>query len=386
MGSKTGISALMMLFVFSMSAAMLQGATGEYLPKSAAYPRVVRMMDANNAPTDRIVAATTGRLFESKDDGRTFTFMGDAPVQPGSKLVCCETIFQLPRAVGKMSAGTLLYSGTYVRDHVPAIEVYASTDGGYHWTYHSTPVARGEEKEGHGLWEPHFTVTRDGSLAMFWSDETFSCCSQKLMQIRTIDGEHWRDESDTVESTARGDRPGMIVVNRLPTGSYFMSYEICGEPKCAAYYRTSRDGWDYGRPFDLGTRIETASGQFFEHAPANIWSPSPFAANGVLVVVGQVLHNADNSVAEKNGRVLFVNPLLDGSGPWSVISSPVEVPNSYDNYCPNYSSALLPVNKGTALLELASDYRAVNECGMFFDRKDWKELTGPNLSPGEGNQ
>ena len=378
----------LLLLVTSQVAA--HAATGEYLPKSTAYPRLVRMVDENNVATGRIVAATTGQLFESKDDGHSFTFLTDAPVRPGSKLVCCETIYQLPRAVGALRAGTLLYSATYSRDDVPAIEVYVSSDGGHQWSYHSTPVTRGDHKGPHGLWEPAFAVTRDGSLAMFWSDETFRCCSQKLMQIRTVDGEHWIDESDTVETVVRADRPGMIVVSSLPTGEYFMTYEICGDPqtghKCAAYYRISRDGWDYGPPSNLGTRIETASGQFFEHAPANIWSPSPIAANGVIIVVGQVLHNADNSIALTNGKVLFVNALLDGTGPWSVISAPVSVPYSYDNYCPNYSSALLPVQNGSSLLELATDYRAVKECAAYFATTPWLDLTTPKAPTANGPQ
>jgi hypothetical protein len=106
----------------------------------------------------------------------------------------------------------------------------------------------------------------------------------------------------------------------------------------------------------------------------------------VIVVVGQVLHNADNSVAMENGKVLFINPLLDGTGPWSVIPSPIEVPYSYDNYCPNYSSALLPVQNGTALLELASDYRAVKQCGVYFDTKSWKDLTKGQAAPEQAKQ
>lgn len=354
-------------------------ATGEYLPESTVYPRLVRLAHGPSSSNGRIIASTTGRIFESKDDGRSFTLLADIPVRVGSKLRCCETLFELPQAVGSLHAGTLLYAASYISGTEPAIEVYTSIDEGNHWVYHSTPVIRGSDTSHGGLWEPQFAVTKDGALAMFWSDETYSCCSQKLVQIRTEDGVHWKDKTDTVASTVKADRPGMIVVNKLPTGSYFMTYEICGDPvtghKCAAFYRTSRDGWDYGSPSDLGTRIETANGQFFEHAPANIWSPSPLAANGVLIVVGQVLHNSDNSVAAQNGKVLFVNPLLDGSGPWSIIKAPVEVPNSYDNYCPNYSSALLPVQNDTALLEFASDYRAVNKCGMYFATKSWKAMT-----------
>jgi hypothetical protein len=260
----------------------------------------------------------------------------------------------------------------------PAIEVYASTDQGEHWTYLSTPVSGRGEKGTGGLWEPAFTVARDRSLIMFWSDETYSCCSQKLSKIRTSDGVTWKDSSDVVASTSQTDRPGMIVVSNLPSGVFFMTYEICGDPttgpKCAAYYRLSRDGWNYGTASDLGKRIQDSEGQFFEHAPANIWSPSPLSPQGVLLVVGQVLHNADGSVAQQNGKVLFMNARLDGSNPWTTIKAPVEVPNSYDNPCPNYSSQLLPTQDGGGLLEFASDFYALRKCGMYFATKLWSEI------------
>lgn len=375
-----------------------RAATGTLLPQGVGYPRLVRLTYGPAASNGWIVASTTGKLFVSKDDGKTFAFLGDAPVQAGSRLRCCETLYELPQAVGNLPAGTLLYSATYssgVTDSpqprvpgaqprtpreqgTPAIEVYVSTDQGAHWTYHSTPVqGRGEKGTG-GLWEPQFTVARDGALVMFWSDETYSCCSQKLSKIRTTDRVTWKDSSDVVASVVEGDRPGMIIVNKLPSNVYFMSYEICGDPvtgpKCAAYYRISRDGWNYGPASNLGKRIETADGQYFEHAPANIWSPSPLSPNGVILVVGQVLHNKDDSVASQNGKVSFVNPLLDGSGPWTPIKAPVEVPNSYDNPCPNYSSALVPVQDGSALLEFASDYSEIRRCGMYFASKPWAEI------------
>ncbi|MDQ2711392.1 MAG: exo-alpha-sialidase [Acidobacteriota bacterium] len=363
----------------------LRAASGTLLPKSTFYPRLVRIAHGPASSNGSIIASTTGQIFESKDDGRSFTFLGDVPVQPGSKLICCETLYELPEAVGSLPAGTLLYSGSYTSGTVPAIEVYTSADRGNHWTYHSTPVLGLGEKGKGGLWEPQFTVAKDGALVMFWSDETYSCCSQKLAKIRTTDGVTWKDRSDAVASTVQADRPGMIVVNKLPTDVYFMSYEVCGDPitghKCAAYYRISRDGWNYGLASDLGTRIENAEGQYFEHAPASIWSPSPLSANGVIVVVGQVLHNADKSIAPQNGKVLFVNALLDGSGPWTTVDAPVEVPNSYDNFCPNYSSALLPVESGTALLEFASDYYALKQCGTYFATKPWTAMTGKRARP-----
>lgn len=371
-------------------------ATGKLLPQSVGYPRLVRLTYGPDTSNGWIVASTTGKLFVSKDDGKSFQFIGDAPARDGSRIRCCETLYELPQAIGKLPAGTLLYSATYsvgaalpaarpgsgfanMRDRgEPAIEVYASTDQGAHWNYLSTPVmGRGEKGTG-GLWEPTFSVARDGSLVMFWSDETYLCCGQKLPKIRTSDGITWRDSSDVVASTNPADRPGMIVISKLPTGNYFMSYEICGDPatghKCAAYYRLSRDGWNFGPPSDPGKRIENAEGQFFEHAPANIWTPSPISHQGVLLVVGQVLHNADGSVAPQNGKVLFMNPRLDGSNPWITIRAPVEVPNAYDNPCINYSSALMPTQNGAALLEFAGDFYDLHKCGMYFATKPWTEL------------
>jgi hypothetical protein len=389
------------LFLFTLMPKSSVAATGTLIPDSVGYPRVVRLSHGPAVSNGWILASTTGKIFQSKDDGKTFTFLGDAPTKPDSRVRCCQALYELPQAVGSLPAGTLLYSATYSSGDgvtqnptgnppgnprergLPAIEIYMSTDQGAHWTYHSTPViGRGEKGTG-GLWEPDFTVARDGSLVMFWSDETYSCCSQKLSKIRTSDGVTWKDSSDVVATTTQADRPGMIIVKKLPTGVYFMSYEICGDPitgrKCAAYYRISRDGWNYGVATDPGKRIETADGQYFEHAPANIWSPSPLSPNGVILVVGQVLHNADGSVAPQNGKVLFMNALLDGSGPWSMIEAPVEVPHSYDNPCPNYSSALLPVQDGAALLELASDYYALQKCGMYFSSKSWTAIMQNNV-------
>ncbi|MEK8169340.1 hypothetical protein NKH77_04660 [Streptomyces sp. M19] len=40
-------------------------------------------------------------------------------------------------------------------------------------------------------------------------------------------------------------------MRKLPSGTYFMSYEICaaaGQYVCVVHYRTSADGWDWGDP------------------------------------------------------------------------------------------------------------------------------------------
>ena len=350
----------------------------------------MRLTHGSSASNGWIVVGTTAQLFLSKDDGKSFSFLSNAPTRSGIRLRCCETLFELPQAVGDLPAGTLLYSATYVDEaatrassgSVPSpkfpsvftIDVYASSDQGQHWTYLSTPVSGSGERGAGGLWEPEFLVANDGSLVMFWSDETYSCCSQKLMKIRTKNGKDWRDSSDVVATTEPNDRQGMIVVRQLPTGVYFMIYEMCGTHHRDVFSRKSRDGWNFGLPSDPGTRVENEEGQSLRHAPTMIWSPSPLSPNGMIVALGQMLYNADGSLAKQNGRVLFVNTHLDGSGAWHTIKAPVEVPNAYDDPCPNYSSSLLPVQNGEALLELATDFYALNRCGASFATRPWADL------------
>lgn len=333
------------------------------LPGGTLYPRVLRLKFGPGAGT--LMASTNGVLFGSADEGAHWTGVGKVPVAEGSKERCCATLYEVPQRVGSLVAGTLLSSASYFSGGVPAIEIYQSVDGGRTWTLHSTPVVRGGEK--HGLWEPEFSVAKDGALVMFWSDETDPCCSQKLVQMRTYDGVTWRDERDTVRGTDKRDRPGMIVVSKLPDGCFFMSYEYCGPAACAVFLRTSADGWDYGGPEWMGTRVQTAAGQYLEHAPWSTWMAAG-GANGTLLLAGQVLYEADGSVSALNGRVLLVNSRADGAGVWSTVAAPVAVPGAYDNYCPNYSSALLPSADGRTVLELASDYDAAHHCVTYFAR------------------
>lgn len=155
----------------------------------------------------------------------------------------------------------------------------------------------------------------------------------------------------------------MAVVSRVPDGTYFMSYEVCGpEAHCQVFSRRSVDGWNFGDPTDFGTRAVTASGQYFAHAPASLLSPA-----GDLLLIGQVLYERDGTVSPQNGKLLFMRPAAAApAAAWSTQAAPVEVPTAYDNYCPNYSSALLPVANGSQLLELASDYDQAHHCTTYF--------------------
>ena len=356
---------------FGLGTMAAHAATGTVLQGSTLYPRVVRIEHGPAQAYGRLVASTNGIIFQSGDNGASWNLLGPVPTVSGSTERCCATLYELPQQVGSLTPGTLLFAASYFIGQIPAIEVYTSTDQGASWSYHSTPVQGGDAS--HGLWEPEFEVANDGALVMFWSDETDACCSQKLAQIRSYDGHTWQDRTDTVRSTIQGDRPGMITVSKLPDGHFFMSYELCGPAACTVFSRTSTDGWNFGDPTNMGTRVQTATGQYLEHAPLNRWSPSVLSANGAILLAGQVMYESNGSVSPSNGKVLFVNTNVDGAGDWYTIAAPVQVPTAYDNYCPNYSSALLPASDGSSILELASDYLN-GGCITYFASEAWNRL------------
>lgn len=330
------------------------------IPGSTMYPRLIRLTYGPAETNGHLLASTTRKIFRSTDDGRTWEFVTDIQPIKGSRVRCCSTLWELPQTVGELQAGTLLYSGTFVEGETAAIQIYTSTDEGKTWKYLATPVKRGGAPH-HGLWEPEFIIANDGSLVMFWSDETDPCCSQKLSQIRTTDGVTWKDERDTIKSPQQPDRPGMIVVSKTPKGRYFMSYEICGPTyHCIVYSRTSTDGLKWGYSAKPGTKVVTTSGQYMAHAPNNHIMP-----DGHILLAGQILFDKDGKVSKDNGQVLFVSNEKDPLKPWTTMPAPVPVPTAYDNPCPNYSSAMLATSDGKDVIELASDFDEEHHCTVY---------------------
>jgi hypothetical protein len=331
------------------------------------YPRAVRLAH-NGSANGRIIAGVTtfsagngiGVIYQSTDGGQSFQQIGSIndPQAAAGNGQCCATLYELPSAVGANPAGTLLWAaamgGAVTTNRRMSLRVWRSTDAGHTWSYLSTIAAAGNDK---GLWEPEFTVDSGGGLVAFYSDETDPAHSQKIMKVRSVDGVNWTDRAGAVVASTQAYRPGMPVVRRLPDGRYLMSYEICGTGNqygCAAYTRSSADGWNWGTASSLGSRAVSVSGDYFRHAPTIAVSPAP-EPSGTLLLIGQMLYDSSGAVAPGNGSTIFARP-LDGSGGWHEISAPVDVPDATNNYCPNYSSALLPATDGSALLEIATDY------------------------------
>jgi len=318
--------------------------------------------------------------FYTGHDGSSFTKLSSITDPDFLSGLCCGALYELPAQVGALSPGTLLWAGSVGQNSATApmvLKIYKSSNQGATWSYLSNCAAASSPRSvAGGLWEPSFTIASDGALVCLYSDETQPNHSQLLNHARSYDGVHWQAPSYVIGSNIPQDRPGMPVVTKLPGGTFFMTYELCGPAACTVFYKTSADGWDWGDTTNVGKKIQTGAGEWFEHAPVNACSLSASSTNGTILVVGQMLYD-NNGVSPGNGVTLFTNHSPDGSGPWTAVPAPVEVPDAYDNYCPNYSSALLPSVVGTSVLELASDYSG-SVCQTYFATRqlnEWARVT-----------
>ncbi|GAA2755288.1 sialidase family protein [Actinopolymorpha rutila] len=352
------------------------GASGTLLRQNVGlYPRLVRLQHSGSANGTILGSVVTfdgntglGAIYASRDEGKSFEQIGTVadPASANGKGLCCATLYELPRRVGDLPAGTLLWASSAGQSTNPrqmSIPIWASHDHGRTWSHLATPVVA--QNTG-GLWEPEFTVTRDGRLVVFYSDETDQPAhSQMLVAQSSADGVHWTDRERVVASDDPAARPGMSIVRRIAGGRYLMTYEVCGPSyDCKVHYRESSDGAQWGDPSDLGPTVRAADGTYFEHTPTITWEPGR-GREGRLFLTGQMLYAADGTVAEGNGRTVFVSD-NGPAGPWRAIPAPVSVPDPYNNYCPNYSSPLLTVRNGTRLLEIATAYDSDGVCKAYY--------------------
>lgn len=342
------------------------------------YPRGVLLKHQDEAGGTIVASVTTftsrggeAAIFSSDDDGRSFSQIASVPVSErnGQRGLCCGTLYELPQQVGDLPEGTLLYAGSVGQDAGDRrmdLDVWQSPDAGHTWTYLSTCASAPNSG---GLWEPEFSVDAQGRLVCHYADETDPLDgTQNLVRVVSTDGVHWGERSYTVKSKPGATRPGMPVVRTLPDGRYVMSFEVCGRPgryDCAVHFRYSGDGWDWGNPTDHGDVITSVGGRYFSHAPTVSWADDG-TPEGTLLVIGQLLQEADGSLAEGNGSTIFVK--RSGSSAWQEIAAPVEIPDAYNHYCPNYSSSLVPLANGRDFVELASDIGADGVCRTWFAR------------------
>ena len=335
------------------------------------YPRAIQLEDGT------VLAQITGNfagggaggvIFESTDGGVTFDQVGKVAGELAARGACCATMLELKHAIGALPAGAILWSssvGGQDNANAMTIELYASLDRGRTWTHHATIAVGARPHSQGGLWEPELTQLDDGSLVCQYSDETDGVHSQKLVARHSANAVDWSSVHDTV-AIGSGARPGMATVRRLPSGQYVMAFELCVTDGCAAHLKFSADGWNWGAATDAGLRPTTIDGKSFRHAPTLAFSPNP-GPNGRLYLAGQMLYDRNGVVTGGNGQIIMVNS-EGGNGNWYEIPAPVPVDSPYDNFCPNYSSALLPIgDAGRIGVEIATRYDG-NVCKPYFAR------------------
>lgn len=336
----------------------------------SSYPRLVRLQHSGLANGRMMASMTTyvdnaGRavIYESEDDGKSFKQVGEIrdPAGENTKGMCCSTLYELPQQVGDMPAGTLLWAGTAgvgadEDTRTSSIRLWRSDDHGRTWRHQSDVVAM---PPGPGVWEPEFTVTADGYLAAFYSDDMDPEHDQKLVQVRSKDGVNWTDRRDMIKNDQFRVRPGMSGVRKLPDGTYVQVYEVCNyDPvhTCTVFMRKSEDGWDWGDPGDMGTEIVSDTGGQPLGTPTITWAPGD-GPNGKLIMAYQLLAGDEGGWAPGNGKTLMVNENpSDLSKGWKEIPAPVQIAYNQGNTCRNFSPSVAVTEDGKSLVHVATDY------------------------------
>jgi 3-keto-disaccharide hydrolase len=254
-------------------------------------------------------------------------------------------LFEFPRKLGAYPAGTIMLVG----NTVPAdgsyteFQEWLSFDHGQTWK--SMGAIQQGGTFGDGIWEPQVHLDTQGQLVMEFSDERDnSAHSQMIAQMVSGNGgASWSKSYPVVASSVQPDRPGMANVTRIgPHGGYVMSYEVCGQPNCAAHLKFSKDGLHWGNPADIGSWLETPEGYYLGNSPNITWVPNG-SPKGELVMAAQQIWDAVNSQpAPIDYRGVFVNT-DGGKGPWNWAPAPWHISTSSSACNADYSPDLLPV-------------------------------------------
>jgi hypothetical protein len=342
-----------------------------YPTEEAGYPRLIRLAHAGPANGTLLATFTHAGgaypraslpIYRSTDGGATWSSKPIGVVTDSVHGWDLEApaLFELPSAQGDLPSGTLFAAGTaWIRGDFrqQSMMVFVSRDRGASWSYRSSCVSESLQvnNPGHGIWEPQFAVTADGSLNCFFSDERPSAegFAQVLAHVRSTDGgATWGAEIVDVAIRDGIQRPGMPTVVKLPNDTFAMTLEDCkadqdADQVCIDYLKISPDGQDWTPLSNLGMPISSGDGRRLLHTPTLAWSAYG-GGNGTLMVSGQrVVTGVEGKldVSKQSGRVLMVNT-SSGVGPWREIDAPfiVDPTGGYgpgETACPGYSSPVL---------------------------------------------
>ncbi|MEO6080472.1 MAG: exo-alpha-sialidase [Steroidobacteraceae bacterium] len=271
-------------------------------------------------------------MWESRDHGSSWQFVKNA-TDPYDSDPDCEMhwqphLIEMPRTQHGIAAGTLLLSASTVCGRQAQgrgspqmhLRLFSSTDFGRSWNYLSTFA---DANVIGPVWEPYLLILDDGTFIEYYSDETHKDEGYNQMlghKVSKDGGKTWSAEVYDVAMRGGVERPGMVIIDRLPDGRYVYNYEdVAGPVQNQVHLKFSADGMKWGDPEERGTPVQTASGQYPTNTPNVFWFPIG-GPKGVLVVTSR---STGGPGADTAGNVLFWNNNL-GVGPWWQAPTPVQ--------------------------------------------------------------
>lgn len=288
------------------------------------YPRVIKLSNGELLMTfNKIGLEYCGfPIYRSKNSGTDWYYV--TTVNPSdygipTEASACPTLLELPNKIGKHDKGTILLAFTLnaaVTDikSNDTIQIVCSEDEGVSWEKHSS-LESGEKGQ---TWEPELSISSNGFLVCYFSDERLTGYSQTIShKIFLAEDDSWIDYNIDVGIQDGKLRPGMPRVIKLKDDTYFMIYEVINAPENdgIVYYRTSPNGVNWGLATELGTPIKTESGYYPKQCPV-LGFLDDSSSNGTIFVRGM------NDVVENRNSSCFINT-NNGIGKWEVTCSPL---------------------------------------------------------------
>ena len=334
-----------------------------YCPKEderrpgAMYPRCICL--AHNGEKNGTLLATfecyshgtpVFPIYESNDDGESWHRLSE--IRDEEKGFGCRFqphLLELPVTCGTVEEGPILCAGNIIPSDFSSscLHLYQSTDCGKTWSFLSEIVSGGhavvdprEPDANRPVWEPFLTVTPDGKLICFYSDERRAAGSgyNQLLahKVSPDGGRTWGEEKIDVAFPGGRLRPGMPVVAALPQGRFIMVYEMVNQDKIPVYFRISDSIEEWGDRDFIGNPVCAADGSYLTGTPYVSWIPQG-GPEGTMLVTGRGFsHIMANS---RMGEGFFVK-----------LDSLVDI----DNTCgfAGYSQCILPLHGGKQMLNL----------------------------------
>ena len=298
-------------------------------------------------------------IYRSTDDGLTWTQISTNLLSSisGWKMRIEPDLFELPQAVGNLSAGTILLAGNAATTNSSdtnshRIEIWFSVNQGSTWQFRGLV----DQSTNQGLWEPNLALSSSGQLVCYYSDERFQSSNYDQLlgeRVSPDGGLTWGPEIYVCAVADGVKRPGMAVTKKLPNGQYVVTYEgvnFGGDSQ--VYMKFSSDGTNWGSASSLGTALQTAGGAYVGGTPYIMWSPAG-GSNGTLIVSGKYDINTPNT-----DREFLINTNL-GQGNWTMIPAAVQWQGG-GNQLSGWSQGMIPTADGQGVIQMSSSQITVN--------------------------